>query len=114
MEGYGATDLADNHSKLLKFSHYKMAHHGASTDRNQKDWFEAISPVKVHVSDKYIFVRYHHPRCDVFKRLNEVDSLGMANGKKLPAATSRVSLKMGPNRYTTVCTPLNYTMMSYA
>ena len=26
MEGDGATDLAENHNKLLKSSHYKMAH----------------------------------------------------------------------------------------
>ena len=43
MEGYGATDLAENHSKLQKSSHYKMADRGASTDANQNDWLEAIS-----------------------------------------------------------------------
>ena len=34
----------------LKSTHYKIAHHGASTLANKKEWLDAIDPEEAHVS----------------------------------------------------------------
>ena len=53
---------------FLAATHYKMSHHGASTDANQVKWLKAISPVEVHVSNQYNG-RYKHPRCEALNRI---------------------------------------------
>ena len=83
MEGPTAKDLAVSHKAFLSTSHYKMAHHGASTLANPKEWLEVIRPVEVHVSHRYDG-RFHHPRCEAFNRLIAVGTVGMASGA--PAA----------------------------
>ena len=80
MEGPTAKALAVSHKDFLSTSHYKMAHHGASDKANPKEWLEAIGPVEVHVSHMYNHGSFHHPRCEAFKRLMAVDSVGMASG----------------------------------
>ena len=60
MEGPTAKTMAAN--PFLKATHYKMAHHGAATLANGKEWLKAIMPVEVHISHRY-GGRYHHPRC---------------------------------------------------
>ena len=84
MEGPTARDLAESHKHFLGSTHYKMAHHGASTLANRKKWLEAIRPVEVHVSHMYNHGSFHHPRCEAFNRLMSVGSVGMASGA--PAA----------------------------
>ena len=79
MEGDAAEYLAENYGSFLQSSHYKMAHHGASLHANHKEWLEAISPVEVHISHKYIYGKYYHPRCDAINRLMEVGSVGLAS-----------------------------------
>ena len=91
MEGDAADNLAKNHGQLLKSTHYKMAHHGASSYANHEDWLKAISPVEVHVSHEYIFRRYFHPRCDAFNRLTDIYSLGMASDVKPLAMTHDIT-----------------------
>jgi hypothetical protein len=49
MEGDGATDLAENHNKLLKSSHYKMAHH---SQRKSKSC-QSARKRQVHLSQVY-------------------------------------------------------------
>lgn len=78
MEGPTADEIADNYPDFLKSTHYKMAHHGASTHANSENWLEAICPMEVHVSHNYTFRRYHHPRCEAFDRLMKICSIGMA------------------------------------
>ena len=80
MEGDAAKYLAENYGNFLKSSHYKMAHHGAGQYANHEVWLKAISPVEVHISHKYIYGRYYHPRCDAINRLMAVGSVGMASG----------------------------------
>ena len=82
MEGDAAKYLATNYGSFLQSSHYKMAHHGAGRYANHKEWLEAISPVEVHISHKYIYGRYYHPRCDAINRLMAVGSVGLASGAK--------------------------------
>ena len=79
MEGPTARVLAVSHKDFLSTSHYKMAHHGASTLANPKKWLEVIRPVEVHVSHRYNG-GFHHPRCAAFNRLMAVGSVGMASG----------------------------------
>ena len=78
MEGKVAKDIVSNFPKFLRSSHYKMAHHGASTHANSEEWLSAISPVEVHASHNYTFHRYQHPRCFAFDFLMNIGSLGMA------------------------------------
>ena len=75
MEGHVADEMVTHSSNFLHATHYKMAHHGASTKANQMNWLQAISPVEVHVSHRYNG-GYKHPRCEA---LNWVwPSLGTA------------------------------------
>ena len=62
MEGPTALRLAASFLGLLHSTHYKMAHHGASSKANHEDWLKAIKPVEVHISHNYV-TRYYHPRC---------------------------------------------------
>ena len=62
MEGPTALRLAASFPGLLHSTHYKMAHHGASSKANHEDWLKAIKPVEVHISHNYV-TRYYHPRC---------------------------------------------------
>ena len=80
MEGPGtATRLAETFPKLLDSTHYKMAHHGASSLANHEDWLEAIKPVEVHISHKYEN-RYKHPRCEAIDRLMGLKTVGTTGG----------------------------------
>ena len=75
MEGNVAKNLAATRAGDLQSSHYKIAHHGASTKANKPDWLKAISPVEAHVSHAYIG-QYGHPRCEAIKNLLDVKSVG--------------------------------------
>ena len=76
MEGDVAKEMVTHNSPFLRATHYKMAHHGASTMANQMNWLQAISPDEVHVSHIYNG-QYSHPRCDALKRVMELTSLGV-------------------------------------
>ena len=52
----------------LKSTHYKIAHHGASTLANKKEWLDAIEPEEAHVSCVY-YGSFGHPRCAVIEML---------------------------------------------
>ena len=75
MEDDSADEMVTHNSAVLKATHYKMAHHGASTDdpkrpnkgANKANWLQAISPVEVHVSHRHNG-GYKHPRCAAFYR----------------------------------------------
>ena len=72
MEGLiTAKALAESFPDLLDSTHYKMAHHGASSLANQEDWLKAIKPIEVHISHKYNG-RYGHPRCEAIDRLMQL------------------------------------------
>ena len=75
MEGPTADIFADKIPGFLKTTHYKMAHHGASTKANSKKWLTAISPLEVHVSHAYIG-KYGHPRCDAMDILENLGTVG--------------------------------------
>ena len=51
----------------LKSTHYKIAHHGASTLANKKEWLDAINPDEAHVS--CVYGSFGHPRCEVIEML---------------------------------------------
>ena len=76
MEGRAATDLARNHATFLRSTHYKMAHHGASSDANKRRWLQAIQPNEVHIS--HIFNgSYKHPLCDGIQRILNLNTVGV-------------------------------------
>ena len=84
MEGQAAQEMArrskDTNDALfgiLKSTHYKMAHHGASRLANKVDWLEAISPIEVHVSHMYNS-QHGHPSCeaiDILKGLGTTSNI---------------------------------------
>ena len=80
MEGPTAINMATNphYRNILRTTHYKMAHHGASNLANHPTWLAAIKPVEVHVSSMYNHGRYHHPRCEAIDRVQQY--LGLAIG----------------------------------
>ena len=87
MEGLGtakrpgtATRLARSFPGFLHSTHYKMAHHGASSLANHEDWLKAIKPVEVHISHKYVVNRYKHPRCVAIDRLMGLQTVGTTAG----------------------------------
>ena len=67
---------------FLRATHYKMAHHGAATLANEKEWLTAIMPIEVHISHKYDG-RYHHPRCEAMNRLMKSCKLGVTSGTQI-------------------------------
>ena len=81
MEGPAADAFAANHAAFLKSTHYKMAHHGASTLANKMPWLKAISPVEVHVS--HVFRgRYKHPRCEAVRLISGLNTVGTTTTPK--------------------------------
>ena len=70
MEGPTAEKLAADPAikAQLKSTHYKIAHHGASTLANKKEWLDAINPDEAHVSCVY-YGSFGHPRCEVIEML---------------------------------------------
>ena len=75
MEGPAAEEFAKSNAAFLDSTHYKMAHHGASTLANKPNWLMAISPVEVHVS--HVFRgRYEHPRCEAVGLIVALDTVG--------------------------------------
>ena len=50
MEGKNAEQIAKNYPNILESTHYKIAHHGASSKANKIEWLKAIKPVEAHVS----------------------------------------------------------------
>jgi beta-lactamase superfamily II metal-dependent hydrolase len=75
MEGPAADAFAKNQAAFLDSTHYKMAHHGASTLANKEAWLEAISPVEVHVS--HVFNgHYKHPRCEAVRLILDLNTVG--------------------------------------
>ena len=80
MEGPISRELAKNSHEFLESTHYKMAHHGASTLANKDDWLKAIKPVEVHISHKYVVNRYKHPRCVAIDRLMGLQTVGTTGG----------------------------------
>ena len=76
MEGPMAKKLAADPAikAQLKSTHYKIAHHGASTLANREKWLDAIDPEEAHVSCAY-YGSFGHPRCKVIKML--VPKLGI-------------------------------------
>ena len=75
IEGRGATTMIKNNPNFLRSTHYKMAHHGASSQANKKGWLEAIGPEEVHVSHVY-GGQYHHPRCEATELIEQLETLG--------------------------------------
>ena len=65
-------------------THYKIAHHGASSKANKIEWLMAIKLVEAHVSHSY-YSKYNHPRCEAIDRLKKVGSIGTVGG---PSATT--------------------------
>ena len=81
MEGPAADTFAATHATFLKSTHYKMAHHGASTHANKMPWLKAISPVEVHVS--HVFNgRYKHPRCEAIRLILGLNTVGTTTTPK--------------------------------
>ena len=83
MEGKAAKNMATNFKDFLNSTHYKMAHHGASSIANKKDWLKAISPSEVHVSHMYNGT-YGHPRCDAIERLMNLKTMGTTKESSHP------------------------------
>ena len=75
IEGRGATTMIKNNPNFLRSTHYKMAHHGASSQANKKRWLETILPEEVHVSHVY-GGQYHHPRCEATELIEQLGTLG--------------------------------------
>ena len=75
MEGPTADKFPTQYPGFLTTTHYKMAHHGASTKANSKTWLTAISPLEVHISHAYIG-KYGHPRCDAMDILDALKTVG--------------------------------------
>ena len=80
MEHTAAKELAttDPYKTQLQSTHYKVAHHGASTKANKEEWVAAIRPVEAHISSAYIG-SYGHPRCEAVKQIMNVGSIGFTN-----------------------------------
>ena len=80
MEHIAARDLATTnpYKTQLQSTHYKVAHHGASSKANKEEWVAAIQPEEAHISSAYIG-RYGHPRCDAVARIMNVRSIGFTN-----------------------------------
>ena len=100
MEGPMAINLATEvpTKTQLKSTHYKIAHHGASTLANKKEWLDAIDPNEAHVSCVY-YGSFGHPRCEVIEML--VPKLGTTDsifGKTHPftCLTERATSKKKP------------------
>ena len=79
MEGPISRELAKNSHGFLESTHYKMAHHGASTLANKDDWLKAIKPVEVHISHKYE-IGYEHPRCEAIVNVMGLKTVGTTGG----------------------------------
>ena len=84
MEDDSADEMVTHNRAVLEATHYKMAHHGASTDdpnrpnkgANKANWLQSISPVEVHVSHRHNG-GYKHPCCAPFYRIWSLgDTLG--------------------------------------
>ena len=80
MEYEAANDLAitEPYKTQLQSTHYKVAHHGASSRANKENWVAAIRPVEAHISSAYIG-SYGHPRCDAVRQIMNVESIGFTN-----------------------------------
>ena len=88
MEGKVAENLATNEAAKLQSTHYKIAHHGASTKANSIEWLTAVSPMEAHVSHAYIG-QYGHPRCEAINRLMNVGSIGVETSHTFTCVKSR-------------------------
>ena len=80
MEHNAANDLAitEPYKIQLRSTHYKVAHHGASSRANKENWVAAIRPLEAHISSAYIG-SYGHPRCDAVRQIMNVGSIGFTN-----------------------------------
>lgn len=89
MEGKVAENLAITEAAKLQSTHYKIAHHGASTKANSIEWLTAISPLEAHVSHAYIG-QYGHPRCEAINRLMNVGSIDAETAHTFTCVKSKV------------------------
>ena len=80
MEHNAANDLAttEPYKTQLRSTHYKVAHHGASSRANKENWVAIIRPLEAHISSAYIG-SYGHPRCDAVRQIMNVGSIGFTN-----------------------------------
>ena len=80
MEHNAANDLAttEPYKTQLRSTHYKVAHHGASTKANKENWIAAIRPLEAHISSAYIG-SYGHPRCEAINTILNSGIIGFTN-----------------------------------
>ena len=80
MEHNAANDLAttEPYKTQLRSTHYKVAHHGASTKANKENWVAAIRPVEAHISSAYIG-SYGHPRCEAINTILNYGIIGFTD-----------------------------------
>lgn len=69
------TNIVAHYGPHLQSSCFKMAHHGAASQANFKNFLEAINPEVAFVSQMYPSdTSCHHPRCEAIERLQDVMS----------------------------------------
>ena len=80
MEGTAAKNLAttEPYKSSLSSTHYKVSHHGASSQANQREWLTAIYPIEAHISNPFIG-SYGHPRCEAIQRIMSYGRIGLTN-----------------------------------
>ena len=69
---------------VLRSTYYKVAHHGAWTDKkaNSKELLNAIRPRSAYISQAHpieTYCKYPHPKCEVIENLLAVGSIGKAD-----------------------------------
>ena len=80
MEGPASTIVTNQlgPTGLLSVTHYKMAHHGASTSANRPAWLNQIRPIEAFASNAYSFGNCRHPRCLTITRLLQLNTVLIA------------------------------------
>ena len=78
MEGPTARWLAttEPYSSSLWSTHYKVSHHGASSQANKEEWLRAISPIEAHISSSFGGT-HGHPRCEAIQRIMNYSQIGL-------------------------------------
>ena len=69
IEGPAASMIAAQLGQQMQSAVYKIAHHGASSLANKRDWLAPIQPTTAFASSTYNFGNCRHPCCDAICNL---------------------------------------------
>ena len=92
---------------LLHVTHYKMAHHGASTSANRPASLNQITPIEAFASNAYSFGICRHPRCLTISRLLQLRTI-------IPAPMHHVLSCSTATRTSTTLNPFCHSIYSTA